>query len=169
MSSNTDEPRSLRQIAAECFDNSIRVELAFHTAFQADRYADAVEELFEDVDEAEDFNKLLHHAHPGVEVLTPSETDHYLSQDEIGEVFSRLHRHRIYGFFAKVATPIPHNIAKDKSSWSSSGFGRYTTTWFFTEQFDDAFFERLKAWRDGVIDRAWQKEHGDAGETTTTE
>jgi hypothetical protein len=169
MSENERKERTMYEISRDCFDSSIRVERAFHTAFQADQYSDEVKEMLEDLDDAEKFNALLHHAHPGAVIMRAEDDPYEMDQDDIGELFSRMVRQKVNGFFAKASTPVPTDVAKDKRSWSSCGFGYYRLQWFFTERFDDAFFERLKEWQQSVVDDVWRAQHKDAGETTKAE
>lgn len=155
------EERDMDEIAEFCFDNALRVDYAFHNAFQGDQYSNEVEEFFEDLSDADEFNDLLQHEHPGVSIMRESDFEDDIGGDEIGEIFARMARRGIFGFFVCAQTPVPFDISADRTSYTSHGFGYTQVKWFFTKNFDSAFADRLKAWQRSIVDEVWEKESKD--------
>lgn len=140
-----------QQIAEKFFDESIRLGSLIWVPGQTDQYGENVKEFFEDVEEASDLTEIL-----GFPISEETASELWNGDDdEIGEIWSKLFRAGRLGFIVKAETPWPFNFTE---GGYSSGFGHYTSKWFYTEALDEAFVDRLIAWKESIVERARQKE-----------
>ncbi len=139
-------------IRETAFDETIRTEAIIWLACQTDQIADDLREFFnESFDSIEQLTDVI-----GVE-LRSYETEQFedgsLDDDNIGEILIRMARKGRAGFLVQAATPFPHNFDKESTSYSTYGFGQYTTKWFYTDTLDEAFMARLVEWKEAFIEK----------------
>ena len=132
------------------FNESIRTEQIIWLSGQTDQIADDLRRFFnESSDTTEAVSEVL-----GIE-LTPTEAENFedgeLSDDDIVDILNRMDDVGRAGFLVSAGTPVPQSFGED-GSYSTSGFGFYTTKWFYTDSFDEAFMNRLVEWKEAFVE-----------------
>lgn len=134
--------------ATTFFESNIRQEEMIWLACQADQYTETLRDFFTDGDvSAASMSNLFGVSFTDDELESASAARR--SSDAIGDFMRRLYKAGKMGFLVKVGTPIPTSF--HPSGYSTSGFGYYTTAWFYTDKLDRKFTNRLIAWQEEFI------------------
>ncbi len=128
--------KDYQSLTRRWFDLSLRIETLIHLGTMAIDYSFSTpaEEFFED--EPEEAERLL-----GCVVDESPDWE---------ELSTFLYENGKLGFLVKLATPVPSNFSDD-GSYQTNGWGHFMTKWFYTEGFDETFFETAEKWRDEFI------------------
>lgn len=130
------------------FDNSLRSEQIIWLAsqFHNEQPCDALESLIDE----EDYDTLITiYSEIGLSYDPSKEEDDGPTVEEFLQACQAASK---FGFLVQMATPIPILFHKD-DGYTTNGFGMYATEWFYTEAFDEAFVNRLLAWKEAYIAR----------------
>jgi hypothetical protein len=80
-------------------------------------------------------------------------------EDDVDAFMYWLDANDLYGHLVQFAVPVRRwgENTTDPNSYYTSGFGYYSTEWFYTEKFDKALFLRALAWSDALAAKQWER------------
>lgn len=140
--------REQQRAAHTAFEHNLRTEQIIWLACQSDQYAEDLHDFFNgEIAKIEHLEEII-----GVKLIEQEREafdDCNLSDDDISSILARMARKGRLGFLVKVATPCPNSFSD--SGYSHSGFGYYTTQWFYTDVLDAEFMDKLAKWQEEYI------------------
>lgn len=128
-----------RSLSETCYEHDLRIEMLFHLGSMCydPSFPSHVVDAF--TDDLDSISTALN-----LSLVNPDDSDTYPVDEFIAEIL--LDNHKL-GFLACFATPVITN-AFSETSYSTYGWGMYTTKWLYGETLEEAFKQAIE-WQKG--------------------